>query len=110
MIRNDLQHIPVFNNFAVLIKSKDVDACIILVPRPLLVTMQHNVVLLGYSAPERDLFIWKLGSHALRIVDKSLLSISHVRVMLGIRSTDLFLDGLPRTALVEHQVIEGFGI
>ena len=59
MIGNYLQNIPVLHNFPILIESKDVDSCVVAVPGPLLVAMQHDVIAFGYCTFERDLFVWK---------------------------------------------------
>ena len=47
-VRNDLEHISVFDNFAVLIEAEYVYSGVIVVSRPLLETMQNNEIILGY--------------------------------------------------------------
>ncbi len=46
--RNDLQHIPVLHYFSVAVKAKNINSRIVFVARPLLVTMENNVVIFRY--------------------------------------------------------------
>jgi hypothetical protein len=39
-----LQHIPVLNDFAIVIESKNIDARIVVIPRPFLMAMEYDIV------------------------------------------------------------------
>ena len=51
-----------------------------------------------------------LGGHALEIVDERLLTLGDHRVVLRVAVADVPLYRLSRTALVEHQLVEGNGV
>jgi hypothetical protein len=54
-----------------------------------------------------DALAWVLLCHKLEVADKSLLSIFDHRMVLGIAIANIPFDGFARTALVEHQIVEG---
>jgi hypothetical protein len=72
--------------------------------------VQHNVVALGDYAPEFDLLAGIVARRLLEIVDEALLAVRHPGIVLTIFGTDVALDGLPRAAPVEPQVVKGDGV
>src|SRR5947209_6776243 len=106
VFRNALENIPVFNDFAVVIEAKNIDASPIGVSRPLLITMQDHVVAFGNDPFELDALSWILLSHSSEVVNEGLLAISHCRVMLGVHLSCIPLHRESRLAFIEHQIIE----
>src|SRR5439155_20013932 len=72
VLRDALENIPVFNDFAVVIESKNIDAGPIGVPRPLLITMQDHVVAFGKDPFEMHALAWILLSHSGEVVNEGL--------------------------------------
>jgi hypothetical protein len=97
----------VLDDLAIFGKPEDVYARPIAITGPVLEIMQHNVVALGNNAPKFDLLAGIVGRRLLEIVDETLLAVSHPGIVLTLFGPDVALDGLPRAALVEHQVVEG---
>ena len=63
MLRDELEDIPVFDDFAVVIEPKNINACPIGVPWPLLITMQDHVVAFGNHPLEVDTLAWIVLCH-----------------------------------------------
>jgi hypothetical protein len=55
---DDLQDVPVLNDVAVLVEPEDVDPGGVMVTRPDLVTVQHDVVALGTARPLEFALAW----------------------------------------------------
>ena len=68
VLRNDLKNVPVFDNLTVVIKAKDVNPGIILIPRPLLMTVQHYQVSFRDRSHKLNLFAGALSRHAFEIL------------------------------------------
>jgi hypothetical protein len=94
------------HDFAILIKSKDVDPCIVFVSRPLLVTMEDHLIFFRYRSFEVRPFARILRAHSLEILDERFLAVRDMRVVLYVLITRVLLDGLTRLTLIEHQIIE----
>jgi hypothetical protein len=106
LIRNDLKYIPVLHHLALFIYAEDVDAGPHVVTRPLLPAVQHDVVTFRDNALELYALTWILARSFLEVGDEAVLSILHTRIVLNVGRASMALDGLARSALVEHQVIE----
>jgi len=104
--RDDLKHIPMLDNLAILIESKYVDSCVVFVSRPLLVTMENNVIIFRYRSFEVGRLARIFRAHPFKILDKRFLAVRDMRVVLDVLITRVPLDGLTRLTLIEHQVIE----
>lgn len=102
-----LQHVPVFDNLAVVIQPEDVNPGPIAVAGPFLMTVQNDVIPLGDDAPEVGALAGIFPRHLREVLDEGLLPVGHRRVVLNIDIPNMLLDGLGRLALIEHQVIEG---
>jgi hypothetical protein len=50
---DDQHDVPVLNDFAVLVEPENVDPGVVMVTRPDLVTVQHDVVVLGQGTPTK---------------------------------------------------------
>lgn len=95
-----------FDDFSVVIEPKNINACLIGVPWPLLVTMQDHVVAFGNHPLEVDTLAWIVLGHLREGGFHRLLAISHRRVMLDIDRSCVALHRFGRLALIEHQIIE----
>jgi hypothetical protein len=104
--RDDLKHIPMLDNLAILIESKNVDSCVVFVSRPLLVTMENNVIIFCYRSFEVGLLARIFRAHPFKILDKRFLAVRDMRVVLDVLISRVPLDGLTRLTLIEHQIIE----
>ena len=93
--RNDLQHIPVLDDLSGIVESEDVDASVFVVARPGLVAMQNNEIVLCDRPFELNALAGVVRGHALEVLDERLLSIAHLRVVLGVRSRRHRLQWLP---------------
>jgi hypothetical protein len=69
LLGNALGDIPMFNDFAIIIEPKYINACPICITWPLLVTVQDNVVPLGNHSLEVDALSWKLPCHAREVLN-----------------------------------------
>ena len=106
-LRDDLEHIPVLDYLAVGVDSEDVDTGVVMVTRPHLVAVQHDVLTLCDGSYELDPLSGELSSHSLEVVDEGLLAIGDMGVVLGVGISRVALDGFGWTQVIEHQVIEG---
>jgi hypothetical protein len=88
------------------VEPEDVDACVHLVARPGLAAVEDDVVAVRERPHDLDVLARVLGGHPLEVLDERLLPVADVRIVLSILGPGVSLDGLRRTALVEHQVIE----
>jgi hypothetical protein len=107
---NDLQNVPVLDNLAGTVKAKDVDSSVVFISRPMLKAVQHDEVTFSNGPSHLDALSRVLPLHAFEVGDKSGLTISNMRVMLGIRITNIAGDGLSRLTVVEHEGVESNGI
>lgn len=96
-------------HLAVGIQAEDVDASPVRLTGPDLMAVQHHVVALSDHPHEPYLLAGVLARHPLKVRDEPVRAVGHVRTVLGVHSPDVPLHGLPRLALVEHQVIERLG-
>ena len=95
------------DNLARVIESKDVNASPIGVPRPSLVAMQHDEVIVREHSPELNAFARILPRHPFEVLDERILAVGHRRVVLRVAGADVPPNRFGRLALVEHQVVEG---
>jgi len=63
-----------------LVQPEDVDAGVVGVAGPALVTVPDDVVALGDSSLELDVLAGILGGHPLEVLDERLLAVADVRV------------------------------
>ena len=94
------------DNLSIIVKSKYIDTRKVVVARPLLVTVQHNEITLGYCTHEVDFFAGVLRGHSLKVFDECFFSISDFGIVLDVSVTDILIDRLARLTLVEHQVVK----
>jgi hypothetical protein len=109
-LREDLQHIPMLDDLAVLVEPEDINTSVRGVTRPSLMTMEHDEVILCNRPLKLGPLAGIFSSHAIEVVDERLLPISHMRVVLHVDVTGIPFNGLSRAIPVEHQVVEGHGI
>jgi hypothetical protein len=100
----------VLDNFPVVVEPKDIDSRVIIVPWPLLMTMQHDVVAISEGTFELNSLARVLGGHPLEVLDKRLFAVGDIWVVLNVSIAGILLDRLARLALIKHQVIEGLRI
>ena len=103
-LRHDLQHIPVLDDLAVVVQPENVDTRPGMVAWPVLPAVQDDKVAFGDSADEIDALVGELTSCVLKVIDKGLLAIAHARIVLDVFCTNVALDGVTRTRLIEHQI------
>lgn len=106
ILRHDLQNIPVLDNLPICIETEDIDASPMLVTWPFLITMKHDMVVLGNDALEVHALARVLLRHSFEVCDECLLSIRYVRIVLDVGIADKLAHGLGWLALIEHEVIE----
>ena len=97
---------------AIVVDTKDVDArpFAVRTARPLLTAMQHDELAFGDDALEVHALAGVLARHAFEVGDEGLLAIGDGRVVLNVARAGVALDGVPRPALVEHQVVESHDV
>ena len=88
------------DDFAVAVETEDVDPGVVLVVRPGLVAVEHDVVVLGHGPLDLDPFAWVFRRHALEVVDERLLAVADVWIVLDVDVADVSLDRLGGLALV----------
>jgi len=103
---NDLQDVPVFNDLSVGVETKNVDACVIAIARPVLVAVKNDEVALSDCPLKLHSLSRILDRHALEVIDKGLFAISDLRIVLNVGRPNVSLDGPTRLALVKHEVVE----
>ena len=95
------------DDFAILGQAKDINSGPVMVARPVLVTMEDDIVVFGDDLPEFNAFARIIARRRLEIVDEALLSVGDARIVLDVLRAGKFFHGLSRLALIEHQVVEG---
>jgi hypothetical protein len=104
--RHDLQYIPVFDNFSILVQPKNVDARPIAVARPLLIAVENDVVALGDYSFEMHPLAGILPRHPLKVGDERLFAVGDTGIVLDVDIARIFFDGFRWPALIEHQIVE----
>jgi len=99
-----------FDNFAAVVEPKDVDAGIVLVARPFLMTVKYDKIVLRDRTLERDFLVGKFICHSFEIVDECLLAIRDLRIVLDVSVASILLNRFARFSLVEHHVVKIQGI
>jgi len=92
------------------VEAENVNASPVAVVRPLLVTVENHVVAIANHPSELDSLAWVLGGHSVEVLDEGLLAICNHRIVLDVGVPYVFLNGLGRLALVEHEVVEGLRV
>jgi len=105
-LRDDLQHVPVFNDFAFVIQSEDVNPGVVVVAWPVLEAVKNNKLTLGNGSLDLDAFAWPLAGHSLEISDETVLSRRNVWIMLSVDVADITFDGLEWSTLIEHELVK----
>ena len=110
--RNNLQNVPVFNDFSGFIEAKDVNAgpVLIRIGGPNLMTVKYHQVAFCHGTLEGNRFSRVLSRHSLEVFDELILAVSDMRIVLGVAGTNVFLNGLPRLAFIEHHFVERYCI
>jgi len=73
---------------------------------PLLKAVEDDQVVIGDGSLELDALAGVFGSHPLEVLDEGLLAVGDVWVVLDVLISDVAVDRLAWTTLVEHQVVE----
>ena len=60
-----MKDLPLFNDSAACVEPEDVDAGIVVVPRPGLAAVQHDVIILGDCTDKLDALARMLDGHSL---------------------------------------------
>jgi hypothetical protein len=107
--RDDLQHVPMFNDFAVAIKAKDVDSGPIMVPWPFLEAVKYDIIALSNHAFEMHLFAGICARCLLEIIDEALFPIRDAGIVLTVLCTSVALYCFSGLGLIEHQIVERHG-
>jgi mRNA-degrading endonuclease toxin of MazEF toxin-antitoxin module len=92
----------VLDDLALRVNAEDIDACVLMIARPDLVTVQDHIVALAECALELDALARVLGCHAFEVIDEGLLAITDMRVVLDVGRAGVPGDGLSRTRLVKR--------
>src|SRR6267142_3751819 len=109
-IWHNLQHVPVLDDFAIVIQAKNIHTrpVSVFVGRPLLMAMQNHVVAFGENSFEVHMLARVLLRHPLEVRNEGFLAIRDVRIVLPVYSARVSLDRLSRLASVEHEVVKLF--
>ncbi len=94
-------------NLAVVREAEEINSRIVVVAWPMLEAVQNDVVAVGQDPFELDPLAGVFACHAFEIVDKCLFAVADTGIVLDIHVSDVFLDSLGRSALIEHQVVKG---
>nr|WP_230967181.1 hypothetical protein [Nostoc sp. NZL] len=78
---------------AFIIQAENVDACPVVVVRPLLAAMQDYIIAFSEDALKLDALARIFFRYPLEIFDESLLPAGHRWVVLDVHVADIFLDG-----------------
>ena len=105
IVRDDLQHIPVLYDLAVVIEAKDIYAGPIVLSGNLLMAVEDNVVTIGKCPLEVDLLPWVFGVEFLEMLDERVLSAPHRGIVLDIDVAGVFLHRFTRLTVIKHQAI-----
>jgi hypothetical protein len=92
----------VLDDLALRVNAEDIDACVLMIARPDLVTVQDHIVALAECALELDALARVLGCHAFEVIDEGLLAITDMRVVLDVGRAGVRGDGLSRMRLVKR--------
>jgi len=103
---HNLEHIPMFDDFATLIEPEDVDSGIIMVSRPVLEAVQHHEIALRNGALELDAFAGIFARPALDAADKGPLPVANMRVVLDVGNAYALLNGSGGFVLIEYQIVK----
>ena len=79
-----MQYVPVLYDFAFVVETKDINACVVLISRPRLMTVENDVVAIREHSLECHLFAGIFGSHSIEVVDKGFFSVRNVWVVLDV--------------------------
>jgi hypothetical protein len=97
-----LKNIPVLDDLPVLVETENINPSIVVIARPLLMTVEYHPVSLRYR-PFEMYFLARIPRiHSLEIVNERFLTIADFRIVLDILVADIFLYGFSWSALVEH--------
>ena len=82
-----------FDDLAVVVELEDVHTRPVVITRPLLETVQHDVVAFGDDPLELNPLPWVLLRHASEVLDERLLAVRHAGIVLDVRIADVLMDG-----------------
>jgi hypothetical protein len=105
-VLNDLKNVPMFDDFPGIVKSENVDTCIIVAAGPNLVTMKNDKISLGDGPLEVGEFTGVITGHLLEVRNKGLAAVCHMGIVLDVFSTGISLNSIAGLTFVEHEVIE----
>ena len=95
-----------FNNFPIIVETKNIDSRIIIITWPFLVIVKHDEITLSNSPFKMNPFPGVTVLHSLKIFDERLLPIRHVWIVLYVYVADILLHCVTRFTLIEHQIIK----
>ena len=98
------------DNFPGVVKSENVDTCIIVAAGPYLVAMKYDKIALRDGPLEMGYFAGVITSHLFKIRDERLFTIRHMGIVLDVDSPGVSLNRLPGSAFVEHKIVESLCI
>ena len=107
IFRNDLQRVPVLDDFSLLINSEYIYSRVVVIAVPVLKAMDNNISSLCQDPLYLDALPRPLPGHAFKICYESLFPRFHMRVVLYVLNSDKPIDGFGRTTFIEHQLIKG---
>jgi hypothetical protein len=102
-----LEYVPVFDDLAIRIKSKDINAGPRPITRPLLKAMPYDVVAVRQDAFELHAPAGYSRAIRVKYSMKGRGTVADCRVVLDVRVARVPLDSGRGLALIEHQVVEG---
>ena len=106
LIRQDLQHIPVLDDFSIIIQPKDIDTGIFQSLGPNLVAMQNDVLTVYKRTFHLNALAGILLGHLLEISDECILAVPYMRIVLDVLRASICGDRVSGAAIVEHHLIE----
>lgn len=102
----DLEYVPVLNDFTGEITPKDVDRSIVVASWPGLIAVNDDQVALGHGTFYLHVFARKLACHSLEVGNKPICATLDMWIMLNVIIAYIPFHGLARLAIVEHQIVK----
>ena len=106
-----LNHVPMFDDFAVAVEAENIDYCLATVLGGGLAedVHEHQIAFrcnaFHFGARARIFF-----QERSKGIDKGLSAVGNGRIVLDVGLTDIFADGFLKFVLVEREVVEGEGV
>ena len=90
------------DDLAFFVEAKNIYPCIIIVARPLLMTMQHNEIALSNYLFEVNPLFRVFRVHSLEVLDESFLAITNFGIVLDVNITDVLIDCFAWLTSIKH--------